>query len=141
MSGHSNQVTKTFGALTVGGNTIKGGNTTSVAVTPSPAPVAYNSTASIAAADALAGLITSTSSAVTLTMPTGAALIAAMTKPAIGDTFNLTFVKTGANDITVAAGASGSTLVGSATVATATSGTYKIRVTGITTPAYSMYRI
>ncbi len=142
MSGQANKVTKTFGAVNIGANAVKAGSTTAVPVSASPAPVAYAVTATVTAADALTGMITSsTAAAVTATMPTATLLLAALTRPAIGDTFTIVFINTGgSNAITVAAGSGGS-LVGLATVASATSGTYRVRVTAITTPTYIMYRI
>jgi len=144
MSGHSNQVNKSYGAIIVGGNTIKGGNTTTVHVASTPAPTAVSgSTATLTGAQLLTGIITNAADTITVTLPTAALLIAAMTKPAIGDTFNVTFIKTGSNDMTLVMGDHG-TLVGASaalTVSTATSATFKIRITGITTAAYSAYRI
>jgi len=73
----------------------------------------------------LDGIITTTSAAaVSLVLPTGAALDAA-TQLAVGDSITWTVVNTGPNAATVSDAASGHTEIGDGAVATATSGTFR----------------
>jgi hypothetical protein len=107
----------------------------SVQVTPD----AVNATATLTAANLLKGLITSTTAAaVTGTLPTGALLDAA-SKFAIDESFEWSVINTGAtNAFTVAAGTN-HTIVGSATVALSSSGTFRTRKTAAGT--FVTYRV
>lgn len=89
-----------------------------------PVPVALNATGAITAAAMLGGLVTSTTAAaVAGTMPTGTVMDAASSF-AIGDSFDWSVIATGANAFTVTA-AAGHTIVGTAVVATVTSGYFR----------------
>src|SRR3990172_11670336 len=95
------------------------------------APVTVDVTGAISAAAILGGIVTSTTAAaVAGTVPTGAVMEAA-TEMAIGDSFDWSVIATGANAFTVTAAASGHTLVGTAVVATVTSGLFRTRKTEI----------
>ena len=101
-------------------------------------PVAVNVTGAVSAAAILGGIVTSTTAAaVAGTVPTGAVMEAA-TEMAIGDSFDWSVIATGANAFTVTA-ASGHTLVGTAVVATVTSGLFRTRKTAVDT--FVTYRI
>lgn len=87
-------------------------------------PVALNATGPLTSAGILGGIVTSTTgAAVTATLPTGAVLDAASTL-AIGDSFDWSVIATGANALTVTAAAN-HTIVGTAVVATVTSGLFR----------------
>lgn len=101
-------------------------------------PVALNATGAITAAAILGGLVTSTTAAaVAGTLPTGAVLDAASTLN-IGDSFDWSVIATGANAFTVTA-SSGHTIVGTAAVATVTSGSFRTQKTAAAT--YVTYRL
>lgn len=101
-------------------------------------PVALNATGAITAAAILGGIVTSTTAAaVAGTVPTGAVMDAA-TEMAVGDSFDWSVIATGANAFTVTA-ASGHTLVGTAVVATVTSGLFRTRKTAADT--FVTYRL
>lgn len=102
------------------------------------APVALNATGALTAAAMLSGIVTSTTAAaVAGTVPTGAVLDLA-SEFAIGDWFDWSVIATGANAFTVTA-ATGHTVVGTAAVATATSGRFRTRKTAADT--FITYRI
>lgn len=101
-------------------------------------PVAVNVTGAVSAAAILGGIVTSTTAAaVAGTVPTGTVMDAA-TEMAIGDSFDWSVIATGANAFTVTA-ASGHTLVGTAVVATVTSGLFRTRKTAAAT--FVTYRL
>ena len=102
------------------------------------APVALNATGAVTATAILGGIVTSTTAAaVAGTVPTGTVLDAA-SEFAIGDSFDWSVIATGANAFTVTA-AAGHTLVGTAVVATVTSGLFRTRKTAANT--FVTYRI
>lgn len=104
------------------------------------APVALDATGALTSAAILGGIVTSTTAAaVAGTLPTGAVLDAADTALAIGDSFDWSVIATGANAFTVAAAASGHTVVGTMVVATATSGRFRTCKTAAAT--YVTYRL
>lgn len=98
-----------------------------------------NATGTLTAALMLGQLVTSsTAAAVTGTTDT-AALIDAATPLAVNDDFEFTIVNTGGANAFTLAGGTGVTLVGSATVAASTSGTFRVVKTAAT-PTFSIYR-
>lgn len=102
------------------------------------APVALNATGPITAAAIIGGILTSTTAAaVAGTVPTGTVVDAAA-EFAIGDSLDWSVIATGANALTVTA-AAGHTLVGTAVVATATSGLFRTQKTAANT--FVTYRI
>lgn len=102
------------------------------------APVALDATGALTAAAMLGGIVTSTTAAaVAGTVPTGTVMDAA-TNLQIGDSFDWSVIATGANAFTVTA-AAGHTLVGTAVVATVTSGHFRTRKTAAAT--YVTYRM
>jgi len=101
-------------------------------------PGVLNATGALTSAMILAGIVTSTTgAAVAGTLPTGAVLDAA-SEFAIGDSFDWSVIATGANAFTVTA-ATGHTIVGTAAVATVTSGAWRTRKTAADT--FVSYRI
>lgn len=113
-----------------------GGNT-GVAV------AAIDTTAAATSAAMLAGIIdgiitTSSAAAVTMQVPTGAVMEAAM-ELAVGDTLNWAVVNYGPNTATVTAAASGHTIGGAGAVATNTSGSFVTLKVG--TASFETYRV
>lgn len=103
-----------------------------------------NATGTLTAAMILGGLVTSTTAAaVTGTTDTGTlidtAALAIYPGLAVGDTFDVTIVNTGAANAFTLAGGTGVTIVGAAAVALSTSGSFRFRKTGVAT--YSVYRL
>ena len=144
--------TTTFGpftnATTV--NVVGGAGNTLYAVGVSPAiieirasqnqpdPVAVNVTGAVSALAILGGIVTSTTAAaVAGTVPTGTVMDAAA-QMAIGDSVDWSVIATGANAFTVTA-AAGHTIVGTAVVATVTSGLFRTRKTAVDT--FVTYRL
>lgn len=101
-------------------------------------PVAVNTTGAVSATAMLGGIVTSTTAAaVAGTVPTGTVMDAA-SEFAINDSFDWCVIATGANAFTVTA-ATGHTIVGTAVVATATSGLFRTRKTAANT--FVTYRL
>jgi hypothetical protein len=84
-----------------------------------------------------AGIVTSAAATVAGTVPAGTVMDAAL-EMEIGESFDWSLIKIGANDFTVTA-ATGHTLVGVAVVATVTSGLFRTRKTAAAT--YVTYRV
>jgi uncharacterized protein YaiE (UPF0345 family) len=102
-------------------------------------PGVLNATGTLTIAMILSGIVTSTTAAaVTATLDTGAIVDAAV-EMAIGDSFDWSVINTGGNTLTVAAAASGHTVVGTMTVATVTSALFRTRKTAADT--FVTYRI
>lgn len=101
-------------------------------------PVAVNVTGAVSAAAILGGIVTSTTAAaVAGTIPTGTVMDEA-SEFAIGDAVDWSVIATGANAFTVTA-AAGHTIVGTAVVATVTSGRFRTRKTAANT--FVTYRL
>lgn len=102
------------------------------------APVAVDATGAVSSAAILGGIVTSsTAAAVAGTVPTGTVLEAACDY-VTSDSYNWSVINTGPNTFTVTA-ASGHTLVGSAAVATGTSGYFRTRRSALET--FITYRL
>ena len=100
-------------------------------------PGVLNATGPLTAAMMGSGIVTSTTATVAGTVPTGTVMDAAL-EMEIGESFDWSVIKTGANAFTVTA-ATAHTLVGLAVVATATAGMFRTRKTAAAT--YVTYRI
>jgi hypothetical protein len=101
-------------------------------------PNVLNATGSVTAAMILGGILTSTTgAAVAGTVVTGTVLDAAVTL-AVGESFDLSIIATGANAFTLTAN-TGITIVGVAVVATVTSGLFRFRKTAADT--FVAYRL
>jgi hypothetical protein len=104
----------------------------------SPTPVAVNVTGAVSALAIMGGIVTSTTAAaVAGTVPTGTVMDAA-SDWAINDSIDWSVIATGANAFTVTA-AAGHTIVGSAVVATVTSGRFRTVKTAANT--FITYRL
>ena len=101
-------------------------------------PGVLDATGALTAAMITLGIVTSAAAAVTATLPTGAVMDTSLDM-AIGDSFDWSVIKVGANSFTVAAAATGHTVVGTMVVATATSAIFRTRKTAAAT--YVTYRI
>lgn len=145
----STRVSSGFGGIKVYKNGIvKVGNTTQVNVFKTPAPTALSTTATtITAAQVTAGLVTQTpASALTVTLPSASAFLAAMAVSGAVeqyDSFKFTVINlSGANILTVAVDGSTGTLVGAAAIAVSTSAEFLLRVTSVSgSPTYTVYRV
>jgi hypothetical protein len=102
-----------------------------------PAPGVLDATGALTAAMMTAGIVTSAAAAVTGTLPTGTVLDAAVDME-IGESFDWSIIKVGANNFTVADAAT-HTVVGALVVATATSGQFRTRKTAANT--FVTYRL
>jgi hypothetical protein len=101
-------------------------------------PGVLNATGALTSAMILSGIVTSTTAAaVAGTLPTGTVLDLA-SEFAVGDSFDWSVIATGANAFTVTA-ATDHTIVGTAAVATVTSGAWRTRKTATNT--FVSYRI
>lgn len=101
-------------------------------------PVAVNVTGAVTAAAIQGGIVTSTTAAaVAGTVPAGSVMDLAA-QMSIGDSFEWSVINTGPNTFTVTA-ATGHTIVGTATVATLTSGAFRTRKTAADT--FITYRL
>jgi hypothetical protein len=101
------------------------------------APIALDATGAVTAAMILGGIVTSAAQAVTATLPTGAVLEAA-TDFAVNDSVDWSVIKVGANAFTVQV-ADSHTVVGSLTVATATSARFRTRK--VSAGVFETYRL
>ena len=101
-------------------------------------PGVLDTTGALTAAMILSGIVTSAAAAVTATLPTGTVMDAAI-EMEIGESFDWSVIKVGANAFTVAAAASGHTVVGLMVVATATAARFRTRKTAAAT--YVTYAI
>lgn len=102
-----------------------------------PAESPQNTSATLSIAQLRSRIITS-NAAVTLTLPTGADLETyTFTTMSVNTAFEVTFIATAANAITIAA--NGNTTVGSLTVAANSSGTFRFRKTATNT--FTIYRV
>jgi len=100
-------------------------------------PKSFANTAAATSAAVAAGIangicVTVTTAAITFTLPTGA-LMDSSFEMNIGDSFDWSVIVTGANATTVAAAATGHTVVGTMAVATATSAMFRTRKTAVAT--------
>jgi hypothetical protein len=105
-----------------------------------PAPTSIAGATTLSAAQVATGLIVTTGTTYTATLPTGTALDTLFTGvPAVNIGFDFSLINTASGTITVAVGASGMTSVGALTVATGVSARFRLRRTAANT--YILYRI
>lgn len=108
-----------------------------------PAISTVTASLTFTSAQLLTGLIVVSAGTVTGTLPTAADLVAAMItaqlNPVEGDSFKVSIVNTSGNIFTLAAG--GATLGQTVTVANNGGATLLVRLTGVDTPAYSVYSV
>lgn len=111
-------------------------------------PATCNATATMTAADVLAGIVTSTSAAaVAATLPLATdlevALLALFPSLALDDSYDFSFVNTGTNIVTMTTN-TGWTLVGDMTIAPLTAGDESsaiFRARRVSSTAYTLYRL
>jgi len=101
-------------------------------------PGVLDATGTLTAAMISSGIVTSAAAAVTATLDTGAVMDAALDME-IDESFDWSVIKVGANAFTLAAAASGHTIVGTRAVATATSASFRTRKTAADT--FVTYRL
>ena len=105
-----------------------------------PAPTAKATTATLSAAEVAAGIVSTTGTSYTVTLPSGTALDTYFTGvPTVNIGFDFSVVNTASGTVTIAVGASGMTSLGTLTVTTGTSATFRLRRTAANT--YVLYRL
>lgn len=106
----------------------------------SPAPTSKAAVTTLTAAEVAAGIINTTGTSYTVTLPTGTALDTYFSGvPTTNVSFDFSVINTASGTITIAVGASGMTSLGTLTVATATSASFRLRRTAANT--YILYRV
>jgi hypothetical protein len=105
-----------------------------------PAPTSKAAAATLTAAELQTGILNTTGTTYTITLPTGTAIDTGFTNIAFTDVgFEWNVINTASGIITIAVGASGMTSLGSLTVAIATSARFRLRRTAANT--YVLYRL
>lgn len=105
-----------------------------------PAPTAKSGAATLSAAEVSAGIISTTGTTYTITLPTGTQLDTYFTGvPTTNIGFDFSVINTASGTVTVAVGASGMTSLGTLTVSAATSARFRLRRTATNT--YILYRV
>jgi hypothetical protein len=105
-----------------------------------PAPTSKSTTATLTAAEVAAGIINTTGTTYTVTLPTGTDLDTYFSGvPAVDIGFDFTVINTASGTVTIAVGATGMTSLGTLTVATGVSATFRLRRTAANT--YILYRL
>jgi len=105
-----------------------------------PAPTAKSAIATLTAAEVAAGIVSTTGTSYTVTLPTGTELDTYFTGvPTTDIGFDFSVVNTASGTVTIAVGVSGMTSLGTLTVATATSARFRLRRTAANT--YVLYRL
>lgn len=125
----SDQITISTGALIV----------TAPLLQYAPAPTATSAAATLTAAELAAGIISTTGTAYTITLPTGTALDTYFAPASTDVGFDFYVINTASGTVTIATGASGMTSLGTLTVSTGTSAHFRLRRTAANT--YVLYRI
>lgn len=142
---YSKAKSQQVGDLVVNGKLSCIGDTSKVPIKTAPAAVALGTSAAVlTAAQMLSGICTHTpGSSLAVTTPTAAAIVAAVPAAIVGSSFDLTIVNLGANTSTLTAGDGGVTIVGTAAIATTTTGSFRARITNITasSEAVVFYRL
>lgn len=128
------------GNLVINGRKVPAAEDEGALIRPQPAPVAVNTSATLTAAQQLSGIVTSTTAAaVSAQSATGAQLDTALPTLQVDESFDLTFINTGATNTLTLTANTGVTIVGAAAVALSTSGTFRFRKTAAAT--YVAYRV
>ena len=105
-----------------------------------PAPTSKSTTATLTAAELKTGIINTTGTSYTVTLPTGTDLDTAFPGvPSADIALKFTVINTASGTVTIAVGVSGMTSLGTLTVATATSANFSLRRTAANT--YVLYRV
>jgi hypothetical protein len=125
----SDQITISTGALIV----------TAPLLQYSPTPTVKSAAATLTAAEVAAGIVSTTGTTYTITLPTGTALDTYFAPSSTDVGFEFCVINTASGTVTVAIGASGMTSLGTLTVTTGQSGNFRLRRTAANT--YVLYRI
>ena len=105
-----------------------------------PAPTSKSAAATLTAAELQTGILNTTGTTYTITLPTGTDIDTGFTNIAFTNVgFDWYVVNTASGTITIAVGASGMTSLGSLTIATGTSAHFRLRRTAANT--YVLYRL
>lgn len=105
-----------------------------------PAPTDKSAVATLTAAEVAAGIISTTGTSYTITLPTGTDLDTYFSGvPTTNVSFDFSVINTASGTITIAVGATGMTSLGTLTVATGVSATFRLRRTAANT--YILYRL
>lgn len=105
-----------------------------------PAPTSKSGAATLTAAELQTGILNTTGTTYTITLPTGTAIDTGFTNIAFTDVgFEWNVINTATGIITIAVGATGMTSLGSLTIAVATSARFRLRRTAANT--YVLYRL
>ena len=105
-----------------------------------PTPTAKSAAATLTAAELQTGILSTTGTTYTITLPTGTAIDAGFTSvPTTGIGFDWYVVNTASGIVTIAVGASGMTSLGTLTIATGVSAHFRFRRTATNT--YVLYRL
>jgi hypothetical protein len=105
-----------------------------------PAPATKAAVATLTAAEVSTGVLTTTGTTYTVTLPTGTEIDTAYASvPVANIGFDWVVINTASGTITIAVGASGMTSVGSLTIATGVSARFRLRRTAANT--YVLYRL
>lgn len=115
-----------------GGAQIGDGNLNEVRFQPQPASADYTGAATLAVSDLAGGIVTYAGAGANLTLPTAAAMDAAINNATVNSAFDFSVVATGAGTATLVTN-TGWTIVGRLTTATATASRYRARKTGVGT--------
>lgn len=105
----------------------------------SPTPVSVAAAATLTAANVATGIINTTGTTYTVTLPTGTALDSYFATTAVDVAFDFYLINTASGTITVNVGASGMTSLGNLTVSSGSSAHFRLRRTAANT--YVLYRI
>jgi len=105
-----------------------------------PAPTSKAAAATLTAAELQTGILNTTGTTYTITLPTGTAIDTGFTNIAFTDVgFEWNVINTASGTITIAQGASGMSTLGTLTIATGTSARFRLRRTAANT--YVLYRL
>ena len=105
-----------------------------------PAPTSKAAATTLTAAEVAAGIINTTGTTYTVTLPAGSALDTYFSGvPAVNIGFDFSVINTASGTITIAVGASGMTSLGTLTVTTGVSANFRLRRTAANT--YILYRV
>lgn len=105
-----------------------------------PAPTTKSTTATLTAAEVATGILVTSGTTYTVTLPAGSALDTQFSGvPAVNVGFDFSVINTASGTITVAVGATGMTSLGTLTVATGVSARFRLRRTAANT--YILYRL
>jgi hypothetical protein len=112
-----------------GGYQVGDGNLNEVVLGTQSAPIAKTAAATLTPAELANGIITYNGVAANLTMPLGVDIDAAFPSMKVNSAFDFFIINLSANTATLVAN-TGSTLVGAAALATATSANWRVRKSG-----------